>query len=280
VALLERINQFILLIIDTLRQIGQWRIWAVLLAYYFLQWLVLYLLYSYPAGLFSGPAIGWISLFGAEKTNAFGHYPQHLLLLGEFSSWAKLLVGLALEGLVLGLVATRFYRRFTRVQGRLLPEGRALLVCWLNLALVWVVINGLMLAAGQVLPSLFAPYLDGPRRVLAFSFVLMPLVFTTVFSLFFLALPSVVLFRENALRAMFRSLRHFLRRPLTFLGLGLVILAVPILLGALASRPMGIVDSFKPELVYWILVSSLLTETVAAFFWMGTAVRYLCSEER
>ena len=49
---------------------------------------------------------------------------------------------------------------------------------------------------------------------------------------------------------------------------------------ALASRPAGIVDSFKPELVYWILVGSLLAEMISAFFWMGMTVRYLSGEEQ
>jgi hypothetical protein len=278
VALLERINQFILLIIETLRQLAQWRIWAVLLPYYFLQWLVLYVLYSYPAGPLSGSVFGWISLFGTEKAAAFGHYPQHLLLLGEFSTWAKLLVGLVFEGLMLGLVATQFQRRFARGQG--LPATHwSLSEKWLNLALVWVVINGLMLAAGKFLPSLLAPVINSPRRLLAFSLVFIPLVFTAIFSLLLLAIPSVILFQDDALRAMVRSVRHFRRRPFTLFGLGIVILAVPILLGALASRPTAIVNSFKPELVYWILVSSLLAEMISAFFWMGTTVRYLSSEE-
>ena len=278
-ALLERINQFILLIIETLRQLARWRIWAVLLPYYFLQWLVLYLLYSYPAGPLSGLVFRWVSLFGTDQAAAFGHYPQHFLLIGGVSTWAKLLIGLVFEGLVLGLVASQFHRRFARGQ-TLSASDRSLPGKWLNLALVWVVINGLMLAAGQFLPSLLAPVLDGPRRLLAFSFVFMPLVFTAIFSLLFLAIPSVILFQDDALRAMVRSVTHFWRRPFTMFGLGIVILAVPILLGALASRPTGIVDSFKPELVYWILVGSLLAETISAFFWMGTAVRYLCSEER
>ena len=277
-ALLERINQFILLIIETLRQLAQWRIWVVLLPYYFLQWFVLYLLYSYPSGPLSGSVFGWVSLFGAEKATAFGHYPQHLLLLGEYSTWTKLLIGLMFEGLVLGLVASQFQRRFVRRQG-LSPSGQSLSEKWLNLAIVWIVINGLMLAAGRFLPILMAPLVDGPRRLFAFSFVFMPLVFTAIFALLFLAIPSVILFQDDALRAMARSTRHFWRRPFTIFGLGAVILAVPILLGAFASRPAVIVDSFKPELVFWILVGSLLAEAVSAFFWMGTAVRYLCSEE-
>jgi hypothetical protein len=279
VALLERINQFIFLIVESLRQFVQWRIWAVLLPYYFLQWLVLYVLYIYPDGLLSGLVFRWASLFGTDQAAAFGHYPQHFLLIGGISTWAKLLIGLVFEGLVLGSVAVHFHRRFTR--GQELPaSGRSFPGKWLNLTLVWLVINGLMLAAGQFLPDLMGPTSDNPRRLLSFSYVFMPLVFTIIFSVLFLAIPSVVLFQDDAIRAMGRSFKHFLRRPFTMFGLGIVILAIPILLGALASSPTGIVNSFKPELVYWILAGSLLAEMISAFFWMGTAVRFLCSEDR
>ncbi|MCX6835978.1 MAG: hypothetical protein NTW07_12800, partial [candidate division Zixibacteria bacterium] len=233
-ALLERINQFIFLIVESLRQFAQWRIWAVLLPYYFLQWLVLYVLYIYPEGFLGGLVFRWASLFGTDQAAAFGHYPQHLLLIGGISTWAKLLVGLIFESLVLGSVAIKFQIRFT--QGRELSASlRSFPMKWLNLTLVWLVINGIMLVAGQFLPGLIGPALDNPRRVLAFNYVVMPLVFTFIFSLTFLAIPSVVLFQDGALRAMGRSLKHFLQRPFTMFGLGIVILAVPILLGALAS---------------------------------------------
>jgi hypothetical protein len=277
-AVLERVNQFVLLFINTFRQLNQWRIWAVLLLYYGFQGLVLYAHYAYPVGLLSGLLTWWISLFGPDMASAFNHYPQHFLLLGKISYWAKLAIGLILEGAVLGAVASLFYRKLS---GRALQgtKNASWIGRFLSLTLVWVIINGLMLAAGQLLPRLLADFLYSPRRILAFSFVLMPFIFNLIFAIFFLAIPSVIMFRDDALKALSRSIKHFLRRPMTLFFLSFIILAIPIFLGALASRPSGIVDSFKPELLYWILAASLFSEMVAGFFWMGTAVCFLWSED-
>jgi len=264
VGLLENVNQFVLLFFDTIRQVARWRIWLVLLVYYLLQWLSLYVLYDYPAGPLGGGVARWVSLFGPQEATAFGHYPQHFLLLGKVAGWAKLALGLVLEGLVLGMVASMFYRSFGGGDTGV-TTGSSFVVRW---------------ATGQILPVWATPYLDGSRRVLAFSFVLMPFVFTLIFSVFLLAIPSVVIYKDHAFRAIGRSVRYFFRRPLSLFGLAAVILGLPILLGALASRPSGIVTSFKPELVYWILSVSLFIEMIAYFFWMGTAVRFLRGQER
>jgi len=145
----------------------------------------------------------------------------------------------------------------------------------MNLIIVWAVINGLTLLASMYFPGWFESFLNSPRRLAAFNYVVMPVVYIFVFGLFFLAIPSVVLFGENALAAMVRSLKLFLQRPFTILFLAAVILAVPIVLGILVGSPVEIVDSFKPELIYWLLVVSLFADMVANFFWMGTAVRFL-----
>ncbi len=270
--LLSAINQFILLLVDTLRQVLRGRLWLPLLAYLLVQWFVLYAHYAFLEPPFYGVISSWVSLFDSGQATAFGHFPQHFLLLGRYAGWAKLLVGLVFEGLVLGAVAAMFHRRFT---GERLGLGdyRSWGLAWLNLAIAWVVLNALLWAAGSFLPSFFAPYLNGPRRLFAFSYVFMPAVFTGIFALLFTAIPAVVVYGDNGPAAVVRSIRLFFHRPFTIYGLGIVILAVPIFLGAVVSRPEVIIESFRPELVYWLLAASLVCETIAGFFWMGTAVR-------
>ena len=273
--LLDSINQFLGLFWDTFRQLGRGRIWLPLLVYFALQWLVLYAHYDFLRPPFYDLISRWTTLFGSDLATAYSHYPQHFLLLGRFSGWAKLGVGLILEGLVLGMVARMFHHRFTGSE-----SSRSALNVWFDLILVWVVINGLMLVAGMFLPGWLGPVLDSPRRLLAFNLVLLPFIYTLVFALFFVAIPMVMIKGHSGLKALVKSVGHFFRRPFAFFGLAVVILVAPILLGVIVSRPTGIVDSFKPELVYWLLVASLVVEMIAYFFWMGTAVRFLTEEDR
>jgi len=275
VNLLDSINQFLRLFIGTFRQLGRGRIWLPLVVYFALQWLVLYAHYDYLRLPFYDLISRWTTLFGSDMATAFGHYPQHFLLLGQFSGWAKLGVGLILEGLVLGMVARLFHHRFTGSE-----HGRSALNAWFDLVLIWVVINGLMLVSGMFLPNWLGSLINSPRRLLAFNLGLLPFLYTLVFALFFMAIPMVMVRGYSGLKAIVKSVGLFFRRPFTFFCLAMTILTFPILLGVIVSRPAGIIESFKPELVYGLLVASLVVEMIAYFLWMGTAVRFLTEDDR
>jgi hypothetical protein len=277
VRLLDRINQFISLFLDTFRQIANWRIWLLLLGLFTVYWIILYAHYQYVSPVFYSVLTPWLRLFGGNEATAFGHYPQQFFYLTSVFGWAKLVAGLVLEGLMLGLVARLFARAFgVTIPG---PQNRSLTAMWLQLVLVWLVINGLTMLAGFALPAVAGPYLDGPRRLLAFSFVVMPFVFTLIFSLFLFAIPSVAVHGETSLRAIVSSLRLFLRRPFTCFFLSMILLAVPLLIGTICSWPVELIDRFNPELIYWLLLVSLAVEAVAGFLWMGTTVRFLAEPE-
>jgi hypothetical protein len=272
---LESINQFLRLFLATFRQLGRGRIWLPLVAYFSLQWIILYAHYDYLRPPFYDLIYHWTNLFGTDLATAFSHYPQHFLLLGRFSGWAKLGVGLILEGMVLGLIARVFHNCFTGSEG-----GRSVWKTWFHLMLIWVTINGLMLVAGTYLLGWLGSLINGPRRLMAFNLGLLPFIQTLVLALFFTAIPMVMTRGMGALKAMIESVRFFFRRPFTFMAISTTILAVPILIGIVVSRPDRIIDSFKPELVYWLLAASLVVEMIAYFFWMGTAVRFMAEDDR
>jgi len=265
--------------VDTCRQIGQWRIWLVLLGSFLVNWLVLFAHYDSMSPVFYGIVSAWTSLFGADKAIAFTHYPQHFLLLGDYYGLAKLGVGLLVETAVLGFAVHLFARRFL-MGGLAREQGEGISVSrWLNIVLVWVLFNVLTMVAGIYMPEWFAPLLTGSRRITVFNYVFMPGVVMGILSLLFFAIPAVVVFRENAIRAVWRSLKVFIHRPFTCFFLAFLVLTPPLLFSILSGNPADIVEKFKPELVYWLLSAGLLAEIVANFFWMGTAVRFFAEPE-
>lgn len=272
--LLVGINQFLRLYLDTIRQLGRGRIWLVLVTYFGLQWLLLYAHYVHLQPSFYALMSNWAALFGSDLATAFSHYPQHFLLMGHFFGWAKLGIGLILEGVVLGLVARMFHQCFTGSVG-----GRSAVKAWFDLILVWAVISGLMLLAGMYLPGWLDSLLNSPRRLLAFQLGFLPLIQTLIMALLFAAIPLVTVKGMGGLKAIVGSVRLFWRRPFTFLGLAVSVLVGPILLGFMVSHPARIVDSFKPELIYWLLTASVAVEMIAYFLWMGTAVRFLSIDD-
>lgn len=271
-SLIDKINHFFLLIIDTVKRIGLWQAWLILIGYFLINWFMLYAHYDFMSPFFYGLMKFWTSLVNPNMSVTFTHYPQHLALLDSYFSWAKLGVGLLFEGLILGFVARLF-------AGRVFKSGtvaaRSLWSLWIQLIIVWFVLNGLWMLIGSQLPSLAQPYLNGPRRLAAFGFVVLPFCFMVVFSLLYYALPAVAIYGDNVFQAIARSLKLFLRRPFTSFFLAALVLIVPTFLAALASRPDQILDKFRPELVYYLLVAGLAVEIPANFLWVGTAVQFL-----
>ena len=145
--------------------------------------------------------------------------------------------------------------------------------------LAWLVINLLTIGIGTILPDILAPFLDGPRRMAAFNFVVMPGAYVFILALFFVAIPSIAVKGDNVFRGLLRALKIFIRYPITCLFLSAFILAGPIFISILSSYAWDIIERFRPELVYWILVAGLGSELLANFFWMGTSVRLLAEPE-
>jgi hypothetical protein len=273
---LARLNEFIALFISAAKQLGRGTIWLFLLLYALVSWLVLYAHYDFLAASFYGVISAWMGLFPDVWQTMFAHYPGHFLAMPYVTGRAQLVVGLILEGLILGAVAVVFFNAYMRNTNRpALPVGRAFSM-WLNLILVWVVINGLMFVLTTYLPDLIAPLISShPRRLRLFQYVVMPFFFVLILSLFYFAIPSVVIFGENVFQALRRSLSIFRQRPFTAFFLAFFILLGPIAMSMLAGQAQTIVSKFRPEMVYYVLIAGLVVYVGAQFFWMGTAVKFL-----
>lgn len=221
---------------------------------------------------------GWAGL-SESVLSAFTHYPAHLALLGSYFGWSKLVFGILFEGLVFGLAAGAFARLYFGSRSDDFTSGRVI-SRWPQLLLGWLLINTILFLIGFLLPGLFEPLLDGPRRLLAFRFAVLPGSYLLVFAMFYFLFPLVALYRRNFLRATGDSLRLFARRPFTCLFLSTVIMSAPVLFSAALSYASLLVQRFDPEIVLWLLGAGLVAEMFAMFFWMGTSVRFLADHYR
>ncbi len=279
-SLVNSINRFISIFLDTFRQLGRGRIWLVLFGYFVVNWVVLYAHFDFLNPIFHGPVKAWVHLVDSQLASGFTHYPGHFLLLPHFFDWAKFFIGLVFEGLVLGTIAIIFFDSFLEVEKEeRLPFSTAL-KAWPHLIIGWILINGLMLAVTLILPNYFEDWLFGsPRRMIVFQYGIVPGIYTFILAVFYFLIPSIIVFGENSMQALRRSVSIFIRNPFTCLFLSFFML-VPIILVSFASgQPGVIVEKFKPELVYWILLFGLVVDAIVYFFWMGTAVRFLVEED-
>ncbi len=277
---IDSINRTIGLFIESLRQIGAGRIWLWLLGYFAVSWLVLYAHYDFTSPLFYWAVSRWTELFGSRNATGFTHYRGHFLLLPYFFEWAKIVLSVIFEGLVLGAAAILFYERFVQVDEDDRFSFRSLSRSWLFLSIGFVIINGALLGSSQLLSALLNDFIRySPRRILAFNWVLIPGMYAIILGLLLYVLPAVAVYRENVFAAVGRSVRLFFRNPITSVLMAAIVVLPPLVVSSLISNPATIVDKFSPELVFWLLTLALLVDVIANFLWMGMSVRFLVDEE-
>jgi hypothetical protein len=274
------INRIIGLFVDTLKQFGKGRIWGWLLLYFLIDLLVLEAHYYYTSPMLHGFMSLWTGLFPEEQVTGFSHYPGHFIMLPYFFEWGKLAVGLIIEGLLIGSAAILFYESYVTIPKEDRFKFKDLLPSWIHLVLAYLIMNGILVAVSYFVPSILSEWLGGsPRRILFFDWILMPGIYIVIVSFFIYMVPSIAVYRDNVLQALARSLKTFFRNPLTTIIVVTIILAGSIIISNILSNTVTMVENFKPEIVYWILLGSLIVELIMHFFWMGTTVSLLVDEE-
>ena len=278
--MIDKINQFISLFVETFKMMGRGKIWLVLLSLSAVNGLILFAHLGFLSDLFY-PLISWWTVSVNESAGAvFSHYPGHYLTLPYYYGLARLLPAFLLEGLVLGWAAMIFRKGYIR--GANLPTSfKYISKSWINLIGCWVIINGLTMIASIYVPDLLETFHENsPRRILAVEFVVLPSILTVVLALFYYTMASIAIEGRNLMGGLNRSLKLFFKRPITSFVLAGIILSGPYLMTAIGSKSSNIIDKFRPELVFWVLLAGLVAELIANFLWMGTAVRFLLEENQ
>jgi hypothetical protein len=271
------INRIVQLFGDTLRQLFRGRIWLILLAYYGFQWLLLYAHEQFASPMFSWLVSLTLSFKDVNRATAFTHYPSHYVFLPDVYGGVKFVVGLIFEGLALGAVAGIFLQKFAGRKSGI--STRSAVKLWLQLAIVWLVLNGLTLVLSYVIPAALSSQLYSPKRMAVFSFIIMPATFTVCMALFYYSVPLIMAAGRNGFWTLGRAIKLFFKYPIMTLVLAAITVAGPVLVAAISSGYVTtIVDKFRPELVYWLLFFGLFVEMVASFVWMGVASRLVADE--
>ncbi len=278
--MLKSLNNFISLYIDTFKLFGRFKAWLLLLCIFLVNWLILYSHYQYTNPLFYNTITWWTELWDAKYAGGFTHYPGHFILLPYYFSYAKQFVGILIEGGLLGAAALVFYRYIyteTEIKRYTIKET---LKNWMHLTLGWGILNGILAGGYYYLPKVLDTFLwASPRRQMMFDYGLIPFFTILIVALFFFTIPYIAIYRSNVLSGVKNSLLIFIKRPIFMLFISGSLMLVPIIISLILKDPSVLVEKFRPELIYWLLLFGIVNSLFVNFFWMGIAVNFISEEE-
>ena len=253
------------------------RLWLPLLVYTFLQFVILLIFKSYVSPVIYPILSPLVALLGKTTATMFAQYPGLYIALPYVYQWARLIFGIAFEGLAIGLTAMLLLK-YTIPRHAADWTSRSVYRRWPMLLTVWTIVTAIIVAANIFLPEIFRSYLEGsPRRVAAFD-VIMRLIALVLYALFIYAVPSIIAYKNNIVSAFKTTFTVFFRYPIFsfFLALLPYLLTVPT--SYLTNQSAVIVNKFSPELVFYILTAGLIIDMVVNFIITVTVTGFLIEE--
>ena len=273
---IEKINRFLGLYLDVFRAIAKPLTWFPFLVYALLQFLMLLLLENYVHPYIYPVLHPLIALLGEGRADFFGHYPELYLMLPTVYQWGKLIIGVVLEGLLIGITSVYFLRAFRN--GEKGVSVATAFTRWPILLIIWAVVTGILLIINLYLPDLFGDMLfKSPRRMMVFE-IFLRLLTVAVYSVFIYAIPAVIVYRNGLLGAFKTTFRLFARNPFFSFFLALIPFLFSIPISYATDNVTTIVDKFTPELVFYILVAGIFVDFLINYFITGTVVKFLAEE--
>lgn len=278
--IIGHVNRFINIIVETLKIMFTGKIWLVLSGYLLINLLLLFSQYNFSSPFFYSFFKFSSLFFDDEVVQSFTHYPNNYILLPYFVGRLKFVFGILLEGLVLGYVAREMYLRFLKKASLSHSWDSSVFKLWFYLTLGWTLTNGLILLTSIYLPDLLESFLTGHfRRMILFTYLVLPAIYIFIFALFYYVIPIVALSERSLLYGLKNSFHLFKRHPFYTLFFSALVLSGPILISFITNNSAAIVEKFKDDLIFWILAFSIFVEIFANFIWMGTAIKIISDDK-
>ncbi|RKX31060.1 MAG: hypothetical protein DRP46_04175 [Candidatus Zixiibacteriota bacterium] len=272
------INRLIGLYAAALKAIFRFKLWPPFFLLAIMQFIVLLIFRSYVNPYVYPILSPLVGLLGEKNAAIFSQYPGLYIALPFVFQWGKLVLGILFEGFAIGWASMLFMRYFHARKDDSL-DFRAVLYRWPQLAVAWTLVTAVIIVINTLLPELFAGQLIGsPRRIIAFE-TLLRLLAVAVYALFIYAVPSIVVYKNNILKAFKTSLSLFFRFPIFTFFLALIPYLFTVPTSYLSGKSTVIVDKFTPELIFYVLAVGLVIDMLVNFFLTTSVVNFLIEEE-
>jgi hypothetical protein len=266
---------------QTIRLMARLRLWAPLLIQSGIGWVILIILYDPVSSPFSSLIRSWVNLISPQTVENFFRYPVQFVYLPLVFRLSRLWISLFLEAYLLSVmiyILIAMYRgEATSLKRAFAEAGRKYFQLWI----VWAVLTGLLYLNGRYFVDLIEAFgvslQVAPRRQIA-AFLAQELLTVIIYALFLFTLPSIMVGGRSFMGAVKRGFLLALRHPFVAFGLVLIPYLIMFVPSWAASRSDRVVASFSPELVFYLLVISILFELIANFLLIGTSVKFFMDQ--
>lgn len=225
---------------------------------------------------------GWLSLTFPHYKDAFFHYPAHFTLLPLILDTSIRVFSILLEAFFLAIFSDLMISVYRGEKAAFsLSFGRALKK-YLKLTSIW---GGLLICL--YLFSLY--YYDfltevlglilsqSPRRQFV-AFSSLHFLAILAYSPFIFIIPSIMANGSSFAQMISRAFRTFIRHP--FVAIGIVF--IPYVIAATPGIPLSyssrVVKVFSPEMIFYLILTSIVVSLITNFIMFGTAIKFFMDQ--
>ncbi|MEE9443371.1 MAG: hypothetical protein V3V99_11970 [candidate division Zixibacteria bacterium] len=275
-------GEFWFLYLQTLKQMKRAVLWSPLLILGLLT-IGLAAAHYYIFSPVLGPLLkGWLGFTYPQFKDAFFHYPNHFVLLPLILDTSVRVFSILVEALFLGIFSDLMisvYRgekpAFSQSFGRAVKKYIKLTSVWGGLL---VVLYLLSLYYYDFLTDVIGLTLkQSPRRQVA-AFFSLHFLAIAVYSPFIFIIPSIMAGGSSLSSIIGRALKTFIRHPIVAFG----IVLIPYVISATPGLPLSfsarVVEVFNPEMIFYLILTSIVVSLIANFIMIGTAVKFFMDQ--
>lgn len=277
-----RLSGFWFLYTQMFRQMGRLSLWAPLLVQAVLAILVAAAHY-YIFSPLTGPLVNaWVHLVNGDFADAFYSYPTHFTLFPYYFGIARMVVNVFEEALLFGIVIDLLISLYRGEKPILMQSVRRAAGHYLKLAGTWLVVILALYVVNRYFNSFVEDVLGyslqgAPRRLFMADLATRCLTIL-IYSVCIFLLPSIMAGGATFGAALKRGLVAFWRHPFAAIGLVLIPYLIGFLPSWLLSDPGRIVNNFTPELVYYLVLVSIVIDIVVNFVFLCTSLKFFMDQ--
>ena len=273
-----RWSEFWFLYGRTFRLMGKPLLWAPVMLHGLIAIVLAFMFYNVFSPVICPLVQAWIEVIKPGFSETMNHYPTQFVFLPYFLGNTRLIVNVILEAFLFAIMIDMLIKIYRGEAISFTASFRNALRMYLQVTLTWAVLAGVLFLVNVYFNDFLEKVVgysleNAPRRQMAASIGVRGLTIL-IYAPFMFLLPSIMAGEASFGRMLSRGFSVFIRHP--FIAVGLIL--IPYMIGVFpawaASESGKVAAVFYPELVYYLVLFSIVVDIPVNFLLVGTAVKF------